>query len=145
MSPLALIALLLVAFVLVAIYVLARQDTAGTEHLAWRTEQLLARLFPPTGTGEIGEPTWLGLTIRRLAHIVEYALLAAVVIVAALVLVGPDGKAVAVAGIFCFAASLADELHKTRVPGRHFDTQDLVLDAFGYGAILLVGALFLVA
>lgn len=128
----------LVLAVLAGIFLLARQSTKGTQDLAWRTEQLLMRLIPPTGTGSIGEPTWCGLTIRRLAHVAEYALLGLAVTACALVLWGATPRAVVVAVCFCFAVSLADELHKIFVPGRHFDAADLALDAGGYlPAVLL--------
>lgn len=117
---------------------LAQQDTEGTSDLAWRTEQLLKRIVPPTGTGSIGEPTWCGLTIRRLAHVVEYAALG---LTAAFVTSSLWGRSLRAAGValgFCFVASLADETHKTLVPGRHFEVSDLRLDAVGYGAAVLV-------
>lgn len=126
------IVLVLVLAVLVAIFMLARQSIKGTENLAWRTEQLLMRLVPPTGKGSIGEPTWCGLTIRRLAHIAEYALLGLAVTACAFMLWGATWRSVLAAIGFCLAASLADEAHKTFVPGRHFDAADLMLDAGGY-------------
>lgn len=132
MSVQAIVALIAVATVLVAIYALARQSTAGTQNLAFRTEQLLARFVTPTGTGDIGEPTWCGLTIRRLAHIAEYAVLGGAAAVATTLLMGAGLCSALVALVCCLVASLADELHKTVVPGRHFDAADLRLDALGY-------------
>lgn len=132
MRTLTIVALVLLALTLVAIYLLARQDTAGTRRLAWQAEHLLMRIIPPTGTGDIGEPTWLGLSIRRIAHIVEYALLGA--FAAALCLSGSGSKPrqALCAMLICLLASIADEAHKIFVPGRHFDPVDLVLDALGY-------------
>ena len=127
---------------LATIYALAQQSTSGTQQLAVRVERMLARVIPPTGTGSIGEPTWWGLTIRRLAHVAEFALLGLVATVVAVTLWGLTLRAFAAAGFFCFIASLADELHKIFVPGRHFDPADLLLDAVGYVSAMLFCWLF---
>lgn len=127
---------------LAGIFLLAQQSTKETSDLTWRVEQLLVRIIPPTGTGSAGEPTWLGLTIRRLAHVVEYAVLGLIASLVVMQFAGITGRAAAYAATICFAASLADELHKVFVPGRHFDAHDLVLDAVGYllAMILAFGA-----
>lgn len=141
MPQLSLIPIALFVAALVAIFVLARQSVKGTGELAWRAERLLMRLVPPTGTGDIGEPTWFGLTIRRIAHIVEYAVLGVVTLALACTLqpgtLGRMGLALAI----CVAASVADEAHKAFVPGRHFDATDLALDALGYVPIVLIWAI----
>lgn len=118
--------------VLGAIFVLTQQNTRQTGDAALRAERLLLRLVPPTGTGEIGEPTWLGLTIRQLAHVAEFTVLgiAAGVVGASVLGRGLIPWAASVA--LCLTASLTDELHKRFVPGRHFDAHDLLLDAAGY-------------
>ena len=130
----AIVMVLPVAVTLGAIFLLAQQDINGTEKLAWRVEQALVHVVPPTGKGEIGEPTWFGLTIRRLAHVAEFFALGLAVALA-LHMLAPARLAldprVAYLAV-CFVASLADELHKLFVPGRHFDTKDLLLDAAGY-------------
>ena len=142
MSAQAIIALAAVAVVLAAIYALAHQGIAGTQDLALRTERLLMRIVPPTGTGDIGEPTWLGLTIRRLAHVAEYAVLGLACAVATTMLFGAGPRSSLLALVGCLAASVADEAHKAFVPGRHFDAADLRLDAIGYlPAIAAVTAL----
>ena len=123
------------------IFALAQQGIPDTQALAWRVEQQLVRLVPPTGTGAAGEPTWCGLTIRRLAHIAEFLVLGIAAAAVGLTLLGRDGRAFGAAAALCLAASLADEVHKRFVPGRHFDATDLLLDALGYGlALLLVAA-----
>ena len=96
------------------------------------------RMIPPTGTGEIGEPTWCGLTIRRLAHVVEYALLGLAASTCTFAWRGVSCHSSAYALGFWLLASLADEVHKVFVPGRHFDAADLVLDAAGYLFAVLV-------
>ena len=138
MSFLQIAAGLLLAAVVLAIFALARQGVEGTRRLAWRAEQLLMRMIPPTGTGEIGEPTWCGLTIRRLAHVVEYALLGLAASTCMLAWQGASWHTFAYVLGFCLLASLADETHKVFVPGRHFDAADLMLDAAGYLFAVLV-------
>ena len=127
--------------VLAVIYWLTHQDVEGTGDVAWRVERVLMRIVPPTGTGEIGEPTWAGLTIRKLAHIGEYAALGIVALALAQWLWGPCPLAFAVAAGFCLAASLADEVQKIFVDGRYFDAHDLLLDAVGYGSVVAIRVL----
>ena len=136
------LALLALAVALGGIFVLSQQGISETQSLAWRVEQELVRIIPPNGSGETGEPTWFGLTIRRLAHIAEFFVLGLAAAAVALTLFGSGRQAVGIAAALCLAASVADELHKVFVPGRHFDPADLVLDALGYLlALLLVFAL----
>lgn len=137
---------LLLATIVLAIFALARQGVEGTRQLAWRTEQLLMRIIPPTGTGEIGEPTWCGLTIRRLAHVVEYAFLGLAASTCIYAWQGTSWRTFAYVLGLCFLASLLDEAHKVMVPGRHFDAADLALDAAGYlfAALVTMGLAALV-
>ena len=130
--------LLLLAAALVAVFVLASQNVRETGETALWAERQLARLMPPTGTGASGEPTWFGLTIRRLAHVVEFALVGAAACLVALVWWGHAPRAAALAVGICLVASVGDELHKIFVPGRHFDPHDLLLDAVGYLAAVAV-------
>ena len=141
MPQLPLIPIALLAAALVAIFVLAQQGVKGTGDLAWRAEQLLMRLLPPTGTGDIGEPTWFGLTIRRIAHIVEYAALGVAALALACALQHETLGRMGLALTICAAASVADEAHKAFVPGRHFDAWDLALDALGYVPIVFLWAI----
>ena len=145
-TPLTLAAAALLAAALVAVFCLARQGVEGTRRLAWRTEQLLMRLIPPTGTGAVGEPTWRGLTIRRLAHIGEFALVGVAASLAMLSWRGCTLRAVGLALVICLAAAVADELHKIWVPGRHFDPADVLLDIAGFApaALLVFGIACLV-
>ena len=138
MDVIPLICIVLVAASLAAIFLLAAQSTGDTETLAWRVEQLLMRLVPPTGTGGVGEPTWYGLTIRRLAHLAEYVVLGVAMGLAAGNLLGWETRSAAVAAGLCALASLADETHKCFVPGRHFDPADLALDVLGYLPAILI-------
>ncbi|MBP3894366.1 MAG: VanZ family protein [Atopobiaceae bacterium] len=140
MPQLPLIPIAMLVAALAAIFALAQQGVKGTGDLAWRAEQLLLKLIPPTGTGDIGEPTWFGLTIRRIAHIVEYAVLAAVALVVACALQPTPLGRMGLALTICFVASVADEAHKAFVPGRHFDAWDLCLDALGYAPVICLWA-----
>lgn len=128
-----------------AIFMLTRQDAKGSGDLAWRVEQMLMRIVPPTGKGSMGEPTWAGLTIRRLAHIAEFGALGMCVAIAVTLAMGRSPQAFALAAGICLAASVADEVHKIFVPMRHFDAGDLILDAIGYllgiAVVYAVGAL----
>ena len=90
------------------------------------------RIVTPTGKGDIGEPTWFGLTIRKLAHIAEFGALGLAAGVVSAHLLGTGPIPWATSSGLCFVVSFADELHKHFVPGRHFDAQDMVLDAAGY-------------
>ena len=130
----------LVVAVLVSIFCLAAQSTTGTQRLAWRIEQLLIRFVPPTGTGEVGEPTWFGLTIRRLAHVAEYGALGLATRLMCGSLLKHGIHALGAAIALCAMASVADEMHKHFVPGRHFDPADLALDAIGYLSAILVAS-----
>lgn len=131
--------LVLLLVILGGIFALTQQSTKDTSNLSWRVEQWLVRVFPPTGTGSAGEPTWFGLTIRRLAHVVEFGALGLAASALALQLMGPGPRTAVLTALVCLGASLVDEIHKTFVPGRHFDPKDLILDAVGYMlAILLV-------
>jgi VanZ family protein len=124
---------MLVLVVLAAIFYLTQQDPTHTGDLALAVERWLVAHVPPTGTGEVGEPTWAGLTIRKLAHIAEYAALGLVVALACLVVLKRASLASWGLGIaLCAIASVSDQVVKTFVPGRHFDVADLPLDALGY-------------
>ena len=124
---------LLALAVLAAIFHLTRQDPTSTGDTALVVERWLVARVPPTGTGDNGEPTWAGLTIRRLAHIAEYAALGFAVGLTCLVLMRRAGLPSWGTGVaLCAVASVADQVAKTFVPGRHFDASDLPLDALGY-------------
>ena len=118
--------------VLAAIFALTQQNTRQTGDAALKAEQFLMRIVTPTGTGDIGEPTWFGLTIRKLAHIAEFGALGLAAGIVCACILGSGITSWAASSVLCFVASLADELHKRFVPGRHFDAEDMLLDAAGY-------------
>lgn len=138
MRPIAIIMACALVAALAAIFLLTRQSVQGTRDLAWRAEHLLARIVPPTGTGSIGEPTWCGLTIRRLAHLAEFGLLGLIASLGALSVIGPRPLAACSALGLCLAVAVADEAHKLFVPGRHFDLADVLLDIAGFAPVTLI-------
>lgn len=135
--------LLVIALVLVlaGILYLSRQGEEQTGSIAWRVEQALLKVVPPTGTGEIGEPTWAGLTIRQLAHIAEYALLGVAAVLVTRWYWGRSPTTLVLATLICASISLFDQLLKIYIPGRHFDAQDLLLDAGGYLIVVVIGTI----
>ena len=82
---------------------------------------------------------WLGIHIRHWAHTTEFFLLG---IFASLTIWFTVKPAILKTGIistgFCTAASLVDQCHKLLVPGRHFDSFDLLMDAAGYVVAVLM-------
>jgi VanZ family protein len=80
---------------------------------------------------ESGLGTW-DLVLRKLAHMVEYAILAGLFLRA----LGRDVAAFAATVVY--AAS--DEIHQHFVSGRHGSVLDVLLDAVGAAAGLLVAA-----
>ena len=84
---------------------------------------------------------WMGATIRRVAHTVEFFFvgLFASTTVACL------GECLSYARLrcvpllaFCAVCSVGDQVHKIFVPGRHFDMIDLGFDAAGYVVAMLL-------
>ena len=84
---------------------------------------------------------WMGANIRRVAHTVEFFFvgLFASTTVACLGEYLPCARfRYALAALFCAVCSVGDQVHKTFVPGRHFDTIDLGFDAAGYVTAMLL-------
>ena len=83
---------------------------------------------------------WLGIDIRHWAHAFEFGALGLFVTLASAMamrprILAPAGMSLAI----CALCSILDQCHKLFVPGRHFDSFDLCMDALGYGlAIALV-------
>lgn len=84
---------------------------------------------------------WMGANIRRVAHTVEFFFvgLFASTTVACLGEYLPCARfRYALAALFCAVCSVGDQVHKTFVPGRHFDIIDLGFDAAGYVTAMLL-------
>jgi VanZ family protein len=77
--------------------------------------------------------------LRKLAHVIEYAVLA-LLWLRAFQYRGRLGgqKATWAALAMCLACAIADEVHQARVPGRHGGVEDVVLDSLGAIAALMV-------
>lgn len=74
-----------------------------------------------------GLPDWI---VRKLGHVVEYAILA-VLLWRALRLVGCPKRPAAAAFSIAVLYAVSDELHQTFVPGRHGTPLDVMIDAGG--------------
>jgi len=135
------VTLCLAAGAAAAIFVLTSQDpdTTGAES-TWMND-LLIRLFgdipglydPQTGL-------WIGLSVRQWAHTAEFLVLGTFVSLSVALLRkgGPIGSSIGIAAAVCAACSIADQMHKLFVPGRHFDALDLGMDALGYASAIAV-------
>ncbi len=73
-----------------------------------------------------GFRSWIDspVAVRRLGHVIEYFVLGA----AAAISVRKKRFAL----LLCICISVADQVIKIYVPGRHFDRMDLTFDAMGY-------------
>lgn len=124
-----------------AIFVLTSQDVDTTSAESSWMNDLLIRLFgdiPGLYDPETG--LWLGLSVRQWAHTAEFLMLGTFVSLSVSLLRkgGPLGSSIGIAAAVCAACSIADQMHKLFVPGRHFDGVDLGMDALGYGTAIAV-------
>jgi VanZ family protein len=79
------------------------------------------------------------MVLRKLAHVLEYAVLA-LLWYRALHKVGGRTPRTAswVALSICLVCSFADEAHQSMLPSRHGSARDFVIDAFGATAMLTI-------
>ena len=106
---------------------------AGLRALAPRA--LMALIFWSSSQSGGGDfPEWAHV----LVHFAEYAALAALWLWALLPLIG--GAAWPAAAAIALAYAVSDEIHQSFVPGRVSDPLDVLVDALGIGAALLLGA-----
>ena len=125
------------------IYALTEQSASSTVSLSETINQVLAKLIGwVPGLYDEASRTWLGTDIRHWAHTVEFAALGTCVAKGASGIArGTGSSGVAESLAVCAMLSFFDQCHKTRVPFRHFDSSDLVMDALGYvPAVALVMA-----
>ncbi len=99
---------------------------------------LLLWLFPG-----LDEPTlqWLQFAIRKLAHMTEYGILAALVYRAIRGSAGAgdwawNGRHAAMTWLLCLAYAASDEWHQALVPNRTGSVSDVGWDAAGAAAVL---------
>lgn len=121
--------------VAVAIFVLTNQATdISAEESSFVNDLLIGVFGADSQFYDPQEKLWLGLSVRRWAHVVEFWALGLFVSLASVLV--RRGKSPVVSGAYavgiCAICSLTDQLHKLLVPGRHFDWLDLPLDALGY-------------
>lgn len=113
-----------VVIVAVIILLLTLQSAEGTVGLSEGFRNWLVsvcnRFGWDTFRGWIDSP----VAIRRLGHVIEFFLLG----VAAAISVRKKKFAL----LLCMCISVADQVIKIYVPGRHFDRTDLGFDAMGY-------------
>jgi len=80
-------------------------------------------------------PLAFGLSLRKYAHIFVYALLGFI----AMGLTQSWWKAT----LICYAYACLDELHQVFVPGRAGLIRDTLIDAIGFGTVILIWALII--
>jgi len=79
------------------------------------------------------------MVLRKLTHVVEYAVLALLWYQAVHRVGGRTPRTAAwVALSICLVCSFADEAHQSMLPSRHGSVRDLVIDAFGATAMLTI-------
>lgn len=79
------------------------------------------------------------MVLRKLAHVLEYAVLALLWYRALHKVGGRSPRTAAwVALSICLVCSFADEAHQSMLPSRHGSVRDLVIDAFGATAMLTI-------
>jgi VanZ family protein len=120
----------LTALWMIVIFVLSAQTGSG-QHSAWVLSTFLALLGLPI------PPDWLmdGLHtgVRKLAHVLEYAILALLMAWSLL----PRAGYLYRAWLFTVAYAVSDELHQLFVPNRAGTLTDVVVDALGATCALL--------
>lgn len=128
------------ALVLAIIIHLTRQS--GTDTI--NTQNLVVSLFPELFPKHYHNIIWLTLGLnsaRKMAHIYEFGALGLVMTL--MIITSPIGKKLRNSSsstkliffysvFICSIASFCDQVHKTFIVYRHFDAQDLILDAIGY-------------
>ena len=79
------------------------------------------------------------MVLRKLAHVLEYAVLALLWYRALHRVGGRSPRTAAwVALSICLVCSFADEAHQSMLPSRHGSVRDFVIDAFGATAMLTI-------
>ena len=76
--------------------------------------------------------------LRKLTHVAEYALLALLWFWAIVARTGRQVRATWIALLVCLACALADEAHQAFIPSRTGSLRDVVIDASGAAAALLI-------
>lgn len=132
------------------IFFLTTQSAEATLELTDTVKSTAPVLFPEAADEGMFQQIWHQLQLnnpRRMAHIYQFGVFG--VCVASACMTFGDRflyrKGVLLRNLLalaiCAAYSLLDQTHKLFVPGREFDTLDLILDAIGYvaGTFLVLG------
>ncbi|MDR0220601.1 MAG: VanZ family protein [Lachnospiraceae bacterium] len=106
-----------------------RQSLAFTESIVGISERILAKDLPYNDSYE--QIMQADGFIRKTAHFLEYALLAALMYGIALVWEKKGWRAVLLVFLLAVLLAAADEWHQTFVPGRGGSARDVVLDSAG--------------
>jgi len=98
---------------------------------------LMALIFYLSAQPSVGPelPAWT----RIVAHFAEYGVLAALWLWALYPTLGP--RALVVAGVISILYAISDEYHQSFVEGRDSDPLDVIIDAAGVAAALLLAKL----
>lgn len=142
----------LAVLVAVVIFILTAQSPAVTSAESGWANEFLLRFFGNTSLYDPATGLWLGISIRHWAHTAEFGALGLTVALAVRQWLKlrparrPLLRTAALSLAICAAYSLFDQSHKLFVPGRHWDTFDLAMDALGYVlAIIIVVAITAIA
>lgn len=96
---------------------------------------LLKKLAPGASNAQLHATH---IVLRKLTHVAEYALLALLWFWAIAARAGRPVRATWIALLVCLACALADEAHQAFIPSRTGSLRDVVIDASGAAAALLI-------
>ena len=113
----------------------AASTQLGEYHVTFRfVQDSVQWLAPGTPRIDIDSMYGINIAVRKLAHVIGYGFLT-VLLVRAIQYGQARLKPVSVfvALLLSVLFAIGDALHRRRVPGRHGDSADVVLDAIGIG------------
>lgn len=116
---------------------LTSQSVEQTTQLTVSTEKNL----PPAVVNPLKQQGW-NVTTRQMAHVYEFSVLGLFMALAfCFTRYVNAGYVFLRASVSCLALSFVDQLHKIYVPGRHFDSRDMIFDAVGYLLAIVIALL----
>jgi VanZ family protein len=87
---------------------------------------------------ESGLPKQWDFLLRKLGHIVEYAILTALLIRALQAHGLPPNKTLIWGALLALLYALSDEIHQSFIPGREGALRDVLIDGLGVGLVTLL-------